>query len=127
MFARVGKHPKPPKTGEADDQTPRIILTDAAPNIAPTDRETPPETPAIDAKKEFRTLSQVLANLAKHFFITICVVTLGVAMHWVLVHVFDDPKFFDRVPVRYVIDAGDIAVIVTFFSIMIRELVKLKE
>lgn len=94
---------------------PRIILTDA-------DASYTESKPTAHTTQELQSLSQSLSKLAKHFVITLCVSGLGVLTHLVLVHWFGDPRFFDLLPVRYAIDAGEIAVISTFFIMMIREL-----
>lgn len=96
---------------------PRIILTDADASYTESSSKA-----TGHATQELQSLSRSLSKLAKHFVITLCVSGLGVLTHLVLVHWFGDPRFFDLVPVRYAIDAGDIAVIATFFIMMIREL-----
>jgi hypothetical protein len=133
----VDKRSKPSNkkdTAKPDDQTPKIILTDADPVVESivevdeslTEQESRQEQ-AVDVRKEIHSLRDSLSKLGKHFIITLSIVGLGVSAHWMIVHVFGDPRFFDLIPVRYVIDAGDIAVIVTFFTIMIRELWKSEE
>lgn len=133
----MDKQSKPSSKKEVakpDDQIPRIILTDADPvaeSIVEADESLPeqetPQEQAMDVRKEIHSLRDSLSKLGKHFIITLSIVGLGVSAHWMIVHVFGDPKFFDQIPVRYVIDAGDVAVIVTFFTIMIRELWKSEE
>lgn len=48
-------------------------------------------------------------------------------MHFLLKNVFGDPKFFDLIPVRWVLDLGDIAIIFAFVIIVIRELWKVED
>lgn len=114
---------RPPKTREEGLETDRRIII--------TDSDFPPADFPSGAKKpraaEFKSLSESLSKLIKHFVITVSVVGLGVLTHLILVYWFADPRFFDLIPVRYTIDAGDIAVIATFFIIMIRELWRQKE
>lgn len=102
---------------EQRDDYPLIILTDS-------DASDTESSSSIGGHRtqELRSLSRSLSKLAKHFVITLCVSGLAVLTHLVLVYWFHDPTFFDLVPVRYAIDAGDIAVIATFFIMMIREL-----
>ena len=88
-------------------------------NSKPQPRRTPPRKPQ---NKEIRSLKESLSKIGKHFVITSTIVALGILMHLFLVVVLRDPGFFDFIPIRYVIDLGDLAVIVTFFAMMIREL-----
>ncbi len=79
------------------------------------------------AQKEIQTLGKSLSKLGKHLIVLLAVVALAVLMHFLLVRVFGDPKFFDLIPVRYVIDLGDASIILTFVIIIIRELWTLDE
>ncbi len=78
-------------------------------------------------QREIGSVRQSLSKLSKHFIILIFVIVLAVAMHFLLKNVFGDPKFFDLIPVRWVIDLGDIAIILTFVIIVIRELWKVDD
>ena len=69
-----------------------------------------------------RSVWKSVSKLSKHFIILIFIIVLAIAMHFLLEHVFGDPKFFDLIPVRYIIDLGDIAIIFAFVIIVIREL-----
>ena len=117
IFARVPRRSPRDRDSEDEGNAPRIIITDS--DFPLTEEPRKPEKPAL---REFGSLAKSLSKLANHFVITLCVSGLGVLTHLILVDSFGDPKFFDLVPVRYTIDAGDIAVIATFFIIMIREL-----
>lgn len=79
------------------------------------------------AQGDIRNLQQVLSKLSKHTLVLFAVIILAVGMHFLLERGFGDPKFFDLIPVRYVIDLGDIAIILAFVIIVIRELWNLKE
>lgn len=61
-------------------------------------------------------------KVAKHFPIALTVFGFGVALHLILENLFHDPKFFGLLPVKYMFDAGDIAVIITLFIMLIRDL-----
>ena len=113
---------------DLEDDSPRIILTDA-------DELPPPRTKGgIQDKilkehreEEIKSLGQVASKLAKHFLITLIVSGLAVLLHFVLKDILGDPRLLDSFPIRYAFDIGDVCVIGTFFAILIRELWDLKE
>jgi hypothetical protein len=44
------------------------------------------------------------------------------ALRYLLERIYGDPKFFDRIPIRYVIDLGELALLLTFFVVAVRKL-----
>lgn len=109
---------------DLDDEAPRIILTDAD--------ELPARTKERSAKSKLRrfgenqleSLLRIVAIIVKHFPVVLVVLLFGVALHLILENLFNDPKFFGFLPVKYMFDAGDIAVIITLFIMLIRDLLK---
>jgi hypothetical protein len=85
------------------------------------------QTPTTYPQKEIRDVGLSLSKLSKHFIILLFIIGLAVAMHFLLKNVFGDPKFFDLIPVRWVLDLGDIAIIFAFVIIVIRELWKVED
>lgn len=75
-------------------------------------------------KNELSSLIRIVARIVKHFPIALVVLLFGVALHLILENLFNDPKFFGLLPVKYMFDAGDIAVIITLFIMLIRDLLK---
>jgi len=61
-----------------------------------------------------------ISKLTKHFVVTLFLNVLVAIMHYFLIYV-GDPKFFDLIPIRYVIDLGDMFIIMTFVIIAIKE------
>lgn len=108
---------------EFDDQSPRIILTDAEElRVRPGVRRSPKSKLKKVGKREFHSFIRIFAKIAKHFPIALTVFGFGVALHLILENLFHDPKFFGLLPVKYMFDAGDIAVIITLFIMLIRDL-----
>lgn len=76
-------------------------------------------------QKEIKSTGKSLSIIVKHFIIILFFIALGVLMHYLLRNVFDNPKFFDHIPVYWVVDLADIAIIITFVIVVIRELWRL--
>lgn len=109
---------------EAQENTPSLPVSPAGSPETPAEHYPPPEA---YHQKEIKSVGQIISKLSKHFVILIFIIVLAVAMHFLLEHVFGDPKFFDYIPVRWAIDLGDIAIIFTFVIIVIRELWKVEK
>jgi hypothetical protein len=110
---------------DLDDETPRIILTDADElPVRTKGRWSSDSKLRRFGKNELYSLIRIVARVAKHFPIALIVLLFGVALHLILENLFNDPKFFGLLPVKYMFDAGDIAVIITLFIMLIRDLLK---
>lgn len=110
---------------DLDDETPRIILTDADDLPVRTKGRWSSESKLRRfGKNQLDSLIRIVAIIVKHFPIALVVLLFGVALHLILENLFDDPKFFGFLPVKYMFDAGDIAVIITLFIMLIRDLLK---
>ena len=109
---------------DLDDETPRIILTDPDElPVRPKERSSKSKLRRF-GENQLESLLRIVAIIVKHFPIALVVLLFGVALHLILENLFNDPKFFGLLPVKYMFDAGDIAVIITLFIMLIRDLLK---
>lgn len=94
-------------------------LTDEPEAVSPK-RKGPKPQYQREAKSAFHTL----LKLSSHFIVVLFIVGLGFLMHLLLIHVLGDPFFFDVIPIRWVIDLGDLAIILAFIGVVLKELMK---
>jgi len=73
-------------------------------------------------RQRLRKLKEVLADLLEHAAVVVIISLLALFVHYALQYWFHDPKFWDLIPIRYVVDAGDAAVILAFFVVLIRKI-----
>lgn len=110
---------------DLDDKTPRVTLNEAdeLPVRTKVRRSSKSKLRKV-GKREFYSLISIVAKIAKHFPAALTILGFGVALHLILENLFHDPKFFGLLPAKYMFDAGDIAVIITLFIMLIRDLLK---
>jgi hypothetical protein len=110
---------------DPDDKTPRVTLTNADKlKLRSNVRQSSKNKLRKVGKREFYSLISIVAKIAKHFPAALTILGFGVALHLILENLFHDPKFFGLLPVKYMFDAGDLAVIITLFIMLIRDLLK---
>ena len=72
----------------------------------------------------WRRLARYLLSLIFEFVGLSTWLIFAEALRYLLKIIYGDPQFFDRIPIRFVIDLGELALLITFFYIAIRKLLR---
>ncbi len=105
------------------ENDPEIILTDADPLTVRSTAKNRKFTSLKEYEAEqASSLIRLISKIIKHVPLALIVLAVGVGLHFILENWFGDPKFFGLMPIKYMFDAGDIAVFITLFIMLIRDL-----
>ena len=70
----------------------------------------------------WRRLSRYVLSLIFEFVGLTVWLVFAEALRNLLERIYGDPKFFDWIPIRYVIDLGELFLLLTFFVVAVRKL-----